>query len=108
MVNVDGWDADDRNEDKDNDLERYLDALSRQQQQLVKGIKSREAGRYLRMKEEDFRNQLKDSLTLQELSKLTKQEQQLRNRLIDDIMAVWHRQKEDIEQFERLEAKTRV
>lgn len=46
MVNVDEWDADDRNEDKDNDLERYLDALSRQQQQLVKGIKAREAGRF--------------------------------------------------------------
>jgi replicative DNA helicase Mcm len=101
MVNVDEWDADDRNEDKDNDLERYLDALSRQQQQLVKGIKAREAGRYLRMKEEDFRNQLKDSLTLTELSKLSKPEKQLRDRLIVDIMAVWRRQKEDIEQFEK-------
>lgn len=101
MVNVDEWDADDRNEDKDNDLGRYLDALTRQQQQLVKGIKAREAGRYLRMKEEDFKNQLKDSLTHQELSKLDGNEQRLRDRLIDDIMAVWRRQKQDIEAFQK-------
>ncbi|HEY6405565.1 MAG TPA: hypothetical protein VIX38_05765 [Nitrososphaeraceae archaeon] len=73
MSNPSGkWDADERN--KENDLEKYLGSLTRHQQQMIKGIKSRNAFDYLHMDEEDFENMLEDSLTLAELRRLSEEE----------------------------------
>jgi DNA replicative helicase MCM subunit Mcm2 (Cdc46/Mcm family) len=91
MVNKEGWDADELN--KQNDLRKYLDALTRHQQQMIKGIVGRNAFKYLSLEEKDFLKQLQDSLTLNELGKLSKEENQFRKRLIEDTMAVWRRHK---------------
>jgi DNA replicative helicase MCM subunit Mcm2 (Cdc46/Mcm family) len=99
MVNKDNWDADERN--KQNDLRRYLDSLTRHQQQMIKGIVGRNAFKYLSLEEKDFLKQLQDSLTLNELSKLSKEETRFRDRLIEDIMAVWRRNKAILEEYDK-------
>jgi DNA replicative helicase MCM subunit Mcm2 (Cdc46/Mcm family) len=96
LVNKASWDADERN--KQNDLVRYLEALTRHQKQLIKGIVPKNVPLYLSLDEQDFHRQLEDSLTLNELSKLSKQEKRFRNRLIEDTMAVWRRNKEEIKE----------
>jgi DNA replicative helicase MCM subunit Mcm2 (Cdc46/Mcm family) len=95
----DKWDADERN--KRNDLGKYLDSLSRHQQQMIKGIKSKNAFHYLQLEEEDFKNMLQDSLTLAELKRLSREEIQFRNKLIEEVVAVWRRHKEDIKEFQK-------
>ena len=72
MVNKDDWDADERN--KQNDLSKYLASLTRHQQQMIKGIVSKHADEYLFLEEKDFLRQLQDSLTLNELAKLSNEE----------------------------------
>jgi DNA replicative helicase MCM subunit Mcm2 (Cdc46/Mcm family) len=89
MVNKDSWDADERN--KKNDLHKYLEALTRHQQQMIKGIESKHAWKYLNLEEQIFRHQLEDSLTLVELSKLLEEEKRFRDKLIEEVMAVWRR-----------------
>jgi hypothetical protein len=93
------WNADERN--KRNDLAKYLDSLTRHQQQMIKGIKSKNVFHYLHMEEEDFKNLLKDSLTLAELKRLSREEVQFRDKLIEDTMAVWRRHVEDIEEYQK-------
>jgi hypothetical protein len=89
MVNKDSWDADERN--KKNNLQKYLEALTRHQRQMIKGITSKLAWEYMNVEEQDFRHQLEDSLTLTELSKLSKEEKRFRGKLIEEAMAVWRR-----------------
>jgi hypothetical protein len=96
VVNTNDWDADERN--KQNDLQRYLDSLSRHQQQMIEGISSKHVDKYLSLEEEDFHTKLKDSLTFIELSKLSKEEKQFRDTLIRETMAVWRRHKAELEQ----------
>ena len=100
MSNPSGrWDADERN--KRNDLGKYLDSLSRHKQMMIKGIKSKNAFHYLHLEEEDFKNMLKDSLTAAELKRLSPEEIQFRDKLIEEVMAVWRRHKEDIKEFQK-------
>ena len=96
MVNKANWDSDERN--KQNNLGRYLDSLTRHQQQMIKGISSKHLGKYLSLEEHDFLGHLKDCLTIVELSKLSKEEKQFRNRVIRETMAVWRRHKAELEQ----------
>ena len=71
MVNKTGWDADDRN--KQDDLRKYLDSLTRHQQEMIKGITAKKAHEYLRLTEEEFLK-VQDSLTITELGKLSEEE----------------------------------
>jgi hypothetical protein len=86
-MNKDDWDADERN--KQNNLAKYLDSLTRQHREMIKGIISKDIPLYLSLDEEDFRKRLQDSLTLNELSKLSKEEIRFRDKVIEDTMAVW-------------------
>jgi DNA replicative helicase MCM subunit Mcm2 (Cdc46/Mcm family) len=97
------WDSDERN--KQNDLRKYLDSLTRQKQQLIKGIKSKNTRDYLQLEEDDFKNMLQDSLTLTELRRLSPEEIQFRDKLIEEIMSVWRRHVEDIKAFQNEERK---
>jgi DNA replicative helicase MCM subunit Mcm2 (Cdc46/Mcm family) len=99
MVSKKDWDADENN--KQNNLGSYLDSLSRHQKQMIKGIISKHVSKYLSLEEEDFRTQLNDSLTLNELSKLSKEEKQFRDKLIREIMTVWRRHKEELKEGEK-------
>ena len=96
MVNKTNWDSDEPN--KQNNLGRYLDSLSRHQQQVIKGISSKHIDKYLSLEEQDFLRHLKDCLTIIELSKLSKEEKQFRDRVIRETMAVWRRHKAELEE----------
>ena len=96
MVNKANWDSDERN--KQNNLGKYLDSLTRHQQQMIKGISSKHVSEYLSLEEQDFLRHLKDCLTIIELSKLSKEEKQFRDRVIRETMAVWRRHKADLEE----------
>lgn len=61
---------------------------------MIKGIKSKDAFRYLHLEEEDFKNMLKDSLTAAELKRLSREEIQFRDKLIEEVMTVWRRYKD--------------
>ena len=99
MVNKEDWDADERN--KQNSLWQYLASLTRHQQQMIKGIVSKYAFDYLWLEEKDFLKQLQDSLTLNELAKLSDEEKKFREKLIEDIMAVWRRNKSALKQNDK-------
>ena len=103
MVNKDDWDADERS--KENNLARFLDTLTRHQQQMIKGIVGRNTFKYLSLEEKDFLMQLQDSLTLSELDKLSEKEKRFRNRLIEDTMAVWRRNKAILMQGNKVEKR---
>jgi hypothetical protein len=98
-MNKDEWDADERN--KQNNLAKYLDSLTRQQREMIKGIISKDIPLYLSLDEEDFRKRLQDSLTLNELSKLSREEIGFRDKVIEDTMAVWRRQKEEMKEIKK-------
>ena len=99
MVNKEDWDADERN--KQNSLWQYLASLTRHQQQMIKGIVSKYAFDYLWLEEKDFLKQLQDSLTLNELAKLSDEEKKFREKLIEDTMAVWRRNKSALKQNDK-------
>src|SRR5919199_3817929 len=95
MVNKESWDSERNNQ---NDLAEFLDRWSRHEQTLLKGIKSKKVAFYLSLEEQDFRKHLKDSLTLAELKKLSKEEVKFRDKLIENTMSVWRRHKEELKE----------
>jgi len=96
MVNKEVWDSDERN--NQNDLAVFLSRWSRHEETLLKGIKSKKVAFYLSLEEQDFRRHLKDSLTLAELKRLSKEEIKFRDKLIENTMAVWRRHKEEVKE----------
>jgi DNA replicative helicase MCM subunit Mcm2 (Cdc46/Mcm family) len=82
-------------------LRKYLESLTRHQQQMIKGITSKKVWDYLQMQEADFKNLLQDSLTLNELKKLAPEEKKFRDKLIDEIMAVWRRHVGDAKEYRK-------
>jgi hypothetical protein len=63
MVNKDSWDSDERN--KQNDLGKYLDGLTRHQQRMIKGIIRKHVSKYLSLDENDFLSNFRIALHMQ-------------------------------------------
>jgi DNA replicative helicase MCM subunit Mcm2 (Cdc46/Mcm family) len=99
------WDADDRNEH--NDLGEYFQSLPRIQRRLIKGIVKKPIHELLTLDEGGFLKQLRASLTLSEMGKLSDKELEYRPKLMDEVMAVWRSHKEILEQDEKTHKKER-
>jgi DNA replicative helicase MCM subunit Mcm2 (Cdc46/Mcm family) len=90
------WDADDR--DQYNDLERYFQSLTRMQKKLIKGLVKKPSQELLMLDKEEFLKLLRGSLTLEEIGKLSDEELEERQILMDEIMVVWRSHKNVLEQ----------
>jgi hypothetical protein len=75
------WDADSRN--KHNDLGKYFQSLTQMQKELIKRIAKKPIHELLTLDEEGFLKQLRDSLTLKEIGKLSNKKLEHRHRYED-------------------------